>query len=141
MANDVTAPLGHQGAGKSTEVTKLWTKDRIRDRSYSHFVPARTSSRRTGGGRARVCRKYDISLFFDEGAAGLSIRSSGTWICVVSRGLVIGADSHSALMAGLGLFSTGRVGSTDLAAVMATGEVWLKVREPCDSITVATRSW
>ena len=40
--------------------------------------------------------------------------------------LIIGADSHSVTYGALGAFSTG-VGSTDLAAVMLTGKVWLKV--------------
>jgi 3-isopropylmalate/(R)-2-methylmalate dehydratase large subunit len=41
---------------------------------------------------------------------------------------VIGADSHSCTYGALGCFSTG-VGSTDLAAVWATGEIWLRVPE------------
>ena len=47
---------------------------------------------------------------------------------VMPGDLVIGADSHTCTYGGLGAFSTG-VGSTDLAAAMVTGEVWLKVPE------------
>lgn len=47
---------------------------------------------------------------------------------VVPGDLVIGADSHTCTYGALGAFSTG-VGSTDVAAAMATGECWFKVPE------------
>jgi len=45
---------------------------------------------------------------------------------VLPGDLVIGADSHTCTYGALGAFATG-VGSTDLAAVMLTGELWFKV--------------
>ena len=45
---------------------------------------------------------------------------------VVAGDAVIGADSHTCTYGALGAFSTG-VGSTDMAAGMATGKAWFKV--------------
>jgi len=47
---------------------------------------------------------------------------------VVPGDVVIGADSHTCTYGALGAFSTG-IGSTDMAAGMATGEAWFKVPE------------
>ena len=127
MANDVTAPLAIKALEKYG-ITKLWNKDRIAI-VLSHFVPAKDILSAAQAAVAReFCRKYDISLFFDEGRGGIEHSLLPELGLVVPGDVVIGADSHSCTYGGLGLFSTG-VGSTDLAAVMATGEVWLKVPE------------
>jgi len=127
MANDVTAPIAIKALERAG-VTKLWNKDRIAI-VFSHFVPAKDI---LSAAQAAVARefalKYDLPLFFDEGRGGIEHSLLPELGLVVPGDVVIGADSHSCTYGGLGLFSTG-VGSTDLAAVMATGEIWLKVPE------------
>ena len=127
MANDVTAPIAIKALERAG-ITKLWNKDRIAI-VFSHFVPAKDILSAAQAAVAReFCMKYDISLFFDEGRGGIEHSLLPELGLVVPGDVVIGADSHSCTYGGLGLFSTG-VGSTDLAAVMATGEIWLKVPE------------
>jgi len=127
MANDVTAPISIKALERAG-ITKLWNKDRIAI-VFSHFVPAKDILSAAQAAVAReFCQKYDISLFFDEGRGGIEHSLLPELGLVVPGDVVIGADSHSCTYGGLGLFSTG-VGSTDLAAVMATGEIWLKVPE------------
>lgn len=127
MANDVTAPISIKALERAG-ITKLWNKDRIAI-VFSHFVPAKDILSAAQAAVAReFCQKYDISLFFDEGRGGIEHSLLPELGLVVPGDVVIGADSHSCTYGGLGLFSTG-VGSTDLAAVMATGECWLKVPE------------
>ena len=127
MANDVTAPISIKALERAG-ITKLWNKDRIAI-VLSHFVPAKDALSAAQAAVAReFCMKYDIPLFFDEGRGGIEHSLLPELGLVVPGDVVIGADSHSCTYGGLGLFSTG-VGSTDLAAVMATGEIWLKVPE------------
>lgn len=127
MANDVTAPISIKALERAG-ITKLWNKDRIAI-VFSHFVPAKDILSAAQAAVAReFCLKYDLPLFFDEGRGGVEHSLLPELGLVVPGDVVIGADSHSCTYGGLGLFSTG-VGSTDLAAVMATGEVWLKVPE------------
>jgi 3-isopropylmalate/(R)-2-methylmalate dehydratase large subunit len=127
MANDVTAPIAIKALERAG-VTKLWNKDRIAI-VFSHFVPAKDILSAAQAAVAReFCMKYDISLFFDEGRGGVEHSLLPELGLVVPGEVIIGADSHSCTYGGLGLFSTG-VGSTDVAAVMATGEIWLKVPE------------
>jgi 3-isopropylmalate/(R)-2-methylmalate dehydratase large subunit len=127
MANDITAPISIKQLERHG-ITKVWNKDRIAI-VFSHFVPAKDILSAAQATVARdFCAKFDISLFFDEGRGGVEHSLLPELGLVVPGDVVIGADSHSCTYGGLGLFSTG-VGSTDLAAVMATGEVWLKVPE------------
>lgn len=127
MCNDVTAPIAIKALERAG-INKLWNKDRIAI-VFSHFVPAKDI---LSAAQAAVARdfalKHDLPLFFDEGRGGIEHSLLPELGLVVPGDVVIGADSHSCTYGGLGLFSTG-VGSTDLAAVMATGEIWLKVPE------------
>jgi 3-isopropylmalate/(R)-2-methylmalate dehydratase large subunit len=73
-------------------------------------------------------KRYGIRNYFEVGRMGIEHVLLPELGLVLPGDLVIGADSHTCTYGGLGAFSTG-VGSTDLAAAFATGEVWLKVPE------------
>ena len=70
--------------------------------------------------------RHGIVNFFDVGEMGIEHALLPEKGLVVAGDAVIGADSHTCTYGALGAFSTG-VGSTDMAAAMATGKVWLKV--------------
>ncbi|WP_461211569.1 3-isopropylmalate dehydratase large subunit [Desulfocurvus sp. DL9XJH121] len=73
-------------------------------------------------------KKYGIRHYYEVGRVGIEHSF------VVEQGLaapgeiVIGSDSHTCTAGALGAFASG-VGSTDLAAIMATGRIWLRVPE------------
>ena len=70
--------------------------------------------------------KYDIENYFEIGEVGIEHALIPEKGLVVAGDAVIGADSHTCTYGALGAFSTG-VGSTDMAAAMATGKAWFKV--------------
>ena len=80
--------------------------------------------------RMKQCRefanKYDILNFYDVGQMGIEHALLPEKGIVTAGDCVIGADSHTCTYGALGAFSTG-VGSTDMAAGMATGMAWFKV--------------
>jgi 3-isopropylmalate/(R)-2-methylmalate dehydratase large subunit len=73
-------------------------------------------------------REYSLELYFQVGRMGVEHALLPEQGLVLPGDLVIGADSHTCTYGALGAFSTG-VGSTDVAAAMATGECWFKVPE------------
>jgi methanogen homoaconitase large subunit len=93
---------------------------------FDHIVPANNSE--TAGLQAELRR------FADENC--IALRDIGEGIChqLMSEGdvlpgeIVIGADSHTCTLGAFGAFATG-VGATDMAAIWATGELWLRVPE------------
>ncbi|HWL64857.1 MAG TPA: 3-isopropylmalate dehydratase large subunit, partial [Actinomycetota bacterium] len=95
----------------------------------SHFVPAKDIA---SAGLMSVMREFareqDIEHFFDVGRGGIEHILLPEEALTLPGDVVIGADSHSCTYGALGCFSTG-VGSTDIAAVWATGEIWLRVPE------------
>ena len=73
-------------------------------------------------------KEQDLVHFYDGGDMGWSTPCCRRRGIVVPGDLIIGADSHTCTYGALGAFASG-VGSTDLAAAMVNGEVWLKVPE------------
>jgi 3-isopropylmalate/(R)-2-methylmalate dehydratase large subunit len=137
MANDVTAPpaadafrrMGNgrvDAEGKPT--WRVWDKSKIA-LVASHFVPAKDIASANLMTRMRAfALEQDIEHFFEVGRGGIEHILLPEEALTLPGDVVIGADSHSCTYGALGCFSTG-VGSTDLAAVMATGEIWLRVPE------------
>ncbi len=103
---------------------KPWDKTRIAV-VLDHYIPATTES------AARVHKllrdfaaKHDLLLFDQRGVCHQLMLEN----FVLPGDVVIGTDSHTCTYGGIGAFATG-VGSTDGAAAMATGEIWLKIPE------------
>jgi 3-isopropylmalate/(R)-2-methylmalate dehydratase large subunit len=127
LGNDITAPT----AIKEFErigINKVFDKDRIA-LVPDHFTPNKDIKSAEQVKMLReFARKYGIVNFFEMGCVGIEHVLLPELGLVLPGDLVIGADSHTCTYGALGAFSTG-VGSTDMAAAMATGEVWLKVPE------------
>jgi 3-isopropylmalate/(R)-2-methylmalate dehydratase large subunit len=127
MANDITAPMAID-AFRKIGVPKVWDRERIA-LVPSHFVPAKDIASASLGMRMRTfAREQEITHFYEVGRAGIEHILLPEDGLVAPGDVIIGADSHSCTYGALGCFSTG-VGSTDLAGVLATGEIWLRVPE------------
>ena len=127
LANDITAPIA------IAEFKKIGAKHVFNKESIAlvpdHFAPAKDIK---AAEQCRILRKFskeqDISHYFEVGRVGIEHVLLPEEGLVVPGDLVIGADSHTCTYGALGAFATG-VGSTDVAAAMATGECWFKVPE------------
>ena len=127
MANDVTAPAAADAFARMG-VPAVWDRSKIA-LVASHFAPAKDIASAKLMTRMRsFALEHDIEHFFDVGRGGIEHILLPEEALTLPGDVVIGADSHSCTYGALGCFSTG-VGSTDLAAVMATGEIWLRVPE------------
>ncbi|HSW10395.1 MAG TPA: 3-isopropylmalate dehydratase large subunit [Bacillota bacterium] len=108
--------------------------DRVFDRDKivlvpDHYVPNKDILAASQAKLLRdFARQQQITHYFEVGRMGIEHALLPEEGLVGPGQLVVGADSHTCTYGALGAFATG-VGSTDLAAVMATGQVWLKVPE------------
>jgi len=125
LGNDVTAPVAI-GVLKGMNTEGVFDKDKIA-LVPDHFTPNKDIK------SAELCKcvrefayKNDITNYFELGEVGIEHALLPEKGIVVSGDVVIGADSHTCTYGALGAFSTG-VGSTDMAAGMATGKAWFKV--------------
>jgi len=127
LGNDITAPIAIREF-RNSGAKQVFDKDRVL-LVPDHFVPNKDIA---SAMQAKVLREFAIeqglTYFFDAGEMGVEHALLPEKGLVLPGDLVIGADSHTCTYGGLGAFSTG-VGSTDLAAAMITGQVWLKVPE------------
>lgn len=127
LGNDITAPIAIKQFYKSG-AKQVFDKSRV-VLVPDHFVPNKDIK---SAMQAKILRDFareqGLTYFFDGGDMGVEHAILPEKGIVLPGDLVIGADSHTCTYGGLGAFATG-VGSTDLAAAMITGEVWLKVPE------------
>ena len=127
LGNDITAPFAIK------EFSKLGL-DKVFDRGKialvpDHFTPNKDiKSAEQANILRQFAKKYGIVNYFDVGRMGIEHALLPEQGLVGPGELVIGADSHTCTYGALNAFSTG-VGSTDMAAAMATGEARFKVPE------------
>ncbi len=125
LGNDITSPVAIHEMEKM-QADGVFDKDKIA-LVLDHFVPNKDikSAQHCKCVREFACR-HEITNFFDVGEMGIEHALLPEQGLTVAGDVIIGADSHTCTYGALGAFSTG-VGSTDMAAGMATGKAWFKV--------------
>ena len=125
LANDITGPVAIREMEKAG-FEHVFDKIKIA-LVMDHFAPNKDIK---SAEQCLTCRnfsgKHEIVNFFDVGQMGIEHALLPEKGLVGPGELIIGADSHTCTYGALGAFSTG-VGSTDLAAGMATGKAWFRV--------------
>lgn len=125
LGNDITTPVA-VNEFKKAGFSKVFDKDRIAI-VLDHFVPNKDIK---AAEQSKTCRDFAcnhcVSHFYDVGKMGIEHALLPEQGVVTAGDCIIGADSHTCTYGALGAFSTG-VGSTDMAAGMATGMAWFKV--------------
>ncbi len=125
LGNDITAPIAVKEFDKAGG-KKVFNKNKIA-LVLDHFTPNKDiNSAQQCKAVREFARKHKITHFYEGGNVGVEHALLPEKGIVLPGDLVIGADSHTCTYGALGAFATG-VGSTDLAAAMLTGELWLKV--------------
>ena len=125
LGNDITAPVA------ITEFNKIGV-DKVFDKTKialipDHFTPCKDiQSAEQVNVLRQFAKKHEIVHFYEMGRVGVEHALIPEIGLAVPGDLIIGADSHTCTYGALGAFSTG-VGSTDMAAAMATGKAWFKV--------------
>lgn len=125
MGNDITAPVAITEFDKAG-LTQIFDKEKIAI-ILDHSTPCKDIK------TAELCvvarefaRRFEIKHFYDTGKVGIEhalVPEKG--LCAPGE-VIIGADSHTCTYGAVGAFSTG-IGSTDMAAGMATGMAWFKI--------------
>ncbi len=125
LGNDITTPVAVNEFNKAG-FTSVFDKDKVAI-VLDHFVPNKDIK---AAEQSKTCRgfacEHCVSHFYDVGKMGIEHALLPEQGVVTAGDCIIGADSHTCTYGALGAFSTG-VGSTDMAAGMASGMAWFKV--------------
>ena len=125
LGNDITTPVAVNEFRKAG-FDGVFDRNRIAI-VLDHFVPNKDIK---AAEQSKQCREFacehGVSHFYDVGKMGIEHALLPEQGVVTAGDCIIGADSHTCTYGALGAFSTG-VGSTDMAAGMATGLAWFKV--------------
>ena len=125
MGHDITGPAA-AALLREAGIDQVWDKDKV-VLVADHFVPAKDLAAAKLGKELRVfAEEYEVGHYFGEGKGGICHVVMPEEGLVAPGEIVIGADSHTCTNGAVGCLATG-VGHTDLAAVLATGKVWLRV--------------
>ena len=127
LGNDITTPVAVNEFEKAG-FDSIFDREKI-SLVMDHFTPNKDIKAAEQCKRCRTfARRFDVENFFDVGRMGIEHALLPEQGIVKAGDCIIGADSHTCTYGALGAFSTG-VGSTDMAAGMATGKAWFKVPE------------
>jgi 3-isopropylmalate/(R)-2-methylmalate dehydratase large subunit len=125
LANDITAPIAIREFER-IGVGKVFDRSRV-VLVADHFVPNKDIK---SAEQCKVMRDFAraqrLTHYYDVGTMGIEHALLPEQGLVLPGDLAIGADSHTCTYGALGAFATG-MGSTDIAAAMASGQTWLKV--------------
>jgi 3-isopropylmalate/(R)-2-methylmalate dehydratase large subunit len=124
LANDVTAPIAIREF-KRLGVNKVFDPKKV-VMVADHFVPNKDIASAEQVKLMREFAREQEIIYFEPGEAGIEHVLLPEQGLVLPGEVVIGADSHTCTYGALGAFATG-MGSTDIAAAMATGDIWMKV--------------
>jgi len=126
LGNDITAPLAIKEF-RQLGIEKVFDPGRI-VLVPDHFTPNKDIKSAEQAKLVREFAREQGVIYYEVGRLGIEHCLLPEEGLVVPGDLIIGADSHTCTYGALGAFATG-VGSTDLAAAMATGECWFRVPE------------
>ena len=127
MVNEITGPLAIEAFHK-IGVEKVWDRNRI-VMVLDHQVPANSVKAAILHKIMReFAKEQRIPNLYDVGRGGVCHQVMMEKGHVKPGNLIVGADSHTCTYGALGAFATG-IGSTEMAAVFATGRIWLRVPE------------
>ena len=125
MAHDLTAPLAIEVLHEMG-VQRVWDPSRVVIVLDHQAPPTTIDMARDHAALRRFVEENGITHFYDHRGICHQVMPEGGF--ALPGYLVVGADSHTCTYGALGCFATG-VGSTDMAAVFATGRLWFRVPE------------
>jgi 3-isopropylmalate/(R)-2-methylmalate dehydratase large subunit len=126
MIHDLTGPLAVD-AFKKIGTEKVWNNKKVVV-ILDHQIPAESIKAAELHKTMRQFAKNQNLRIYDVGRGGVCHQVMPEKGHVVPGTVIVGADSHTCTYGAFGAFATG-IGSTEAAAVMATGKIWLKVPE------------
>ena len=126
MVHDLTGPLAVE-AFKKIGVQKVWDNQKVVV-ILDHQVPAESVKAAELHKTMRQFAKDQKLCIYDVGRGGICHQVMPEKGHVIPGTVIVGADSHTCTYGAFGAFATG-IGSTEAAAVFATGKIWLKVPE------------
>jgi 3-isopropylmalate/(R)-2-methylmalate dehydratase large subunit len=127
LGNDITGPVAFKEF-KKLGIDKVFDRDRV-VMVPDHFTPNKDiASAQQSKALKEYAREYNLTYYFEVGRMGIEHVLLPEEGLVLPGEIIIGADSHTCTYGAFGAMATG-VGSTDLAAGMATGIGWFRVPE------------